>query len=55
MLAFIEAEAVRKGISVCRLESTETARTFYMAAGYSSDGKTSDAGSWIFKRLETES
>jgi GNAT superfamily N-acetyltransferase len=53
MLAYMEAEAIRRGVSECRLESTVTARPFYEAHGYLTDPKASGAGSWMSKCIAT--
>ena len=38
LLAKLEERAIERGNEVCRLESTETARRFYLARGYSGEG-----------------
>ncbi len=38
LLAELEKRAVERGNTICRLESTETARRFYLARGYSETG-----------------
>jgi hypothetical protein len=38
LLANLETRAIELGNKVCRLESTETARRFYLARGYSEEG-----------------
>ncbi|MEA3135093.1 MAG: hypothetical protein QOG17_2939 [Gammaproteobacteria bacterium] len=38
LLADLERRAADQGNEACRLESTETARRFYLARGYSEDG-----------------
>jgi GNAT superfamily N-acetyltransferase len=38
LLRALEARAIVRGCACCRLHSTETARRFYLAAGYSEDG-----------------
>lgn len=38
LLANLESRAIELGNKVCRLESTETARRFYLARGYSEEG-----------------
>lgn len=38
LLAELEKRAIEHGNTMCRLESTETARRFYRARGYSEDG-----------------
>ena len=39
LLATLEARAAERGNSVCRLQSSETARRFYLANGYIDDGE----------------
>ncbi len=41
LLASLEKRAIERGNEVCRLESTETARRFYLARGYSEEGPAS--------------
>lgn len=38
LLQALEARAIARGCARCRLHSTETARRFYLSAGYSEDG-----------------
>jgi GNAT superfamily N-acetyltransferase len=38
LLAALETRAIERGNNRCRLTSTETARRFYLARGYSEDG-----------------
>lgn len=41
LLAALEARALASGNSRCRLESTETARRFYLSNGYVDEGAPS--------------
>jgi GNAT superfamily N-acetyltransferase len=38
ILAHLERYAIERGNEVCKLESTETARRFYLASGYFDKG-----------------
>jgi GNAT superfamily N-acetyltransferase len=42
LLAALEARAIEQGHERCTLTSTETARRFYLARGYSADGAAAE-------------
>jgi len=52
LLAHMEEEARRRGLPQTRLESTMTARAFYVAAGYEPDREAAEQGERLRKILQ---
>jgi GNAT superfamily N-acetyltransferase len=53
LVAHMESEARRRGLSRCRLESTRTARAFYEAAGYRHDDDPGEANAPCLRMVKS--